>query len=247
MNIIQTKSFTLSLYSQGNPNFEKLALVLPGKLDSKDFAHMHAHVDFLASKGFFALSFDPPGTWESEGYGNVYTMTNYLKAVDEIIENYGNKKTFVVGHSRGGKIAMIAGSKNNSVVAYTSIMSWVAPKDQQKIDEEWKATGFHVTKRALPPGTGPQIKELTLPYSFHEDELGYFLTDEIKKCSKPKMLIYGKQDMTVVPEKVLQTYNSLSEPKEIHAVDFYHDYWHSPEIIKEINGLLENFIEKYHL
>ena len=45
MNFVQTKGFKLAIYSKGNPKSKKLALVLPGKLDTKDYAHMKSHVE----------------------------------------------------------------------------------------------------------------------------------------------------------------------------------------------------------
>ena len=65
MSVINTPNFKLATYQAGDPDAQKLALVLPGFLDTKDYAHMKAHVDLLAAQGYFALSIDFPGTWES--------------------------------------------------------------------------------------------------------------------------------------------------------------------------------------
>src|SRR5690606_21567041 len=123
MKLIKTPSFELAVYLQGNFNAARLALVLPGKLDTKDYAHMRSHVDFLATKGFLAVSFDPPGTWESPGDIELYTMTNYIKAVNELISYFNNRPTFVMGHSRGATIATIVGAQNKNVFAFASVMS----------------------------------------------------------------------------------------------------------------------------
>ena len=123
MNLIKTPSFTLAIYSQGNPNADKFALVVPGKLDTKDYAHMKSHVDFLSKMGYLALSFDPPGTWESPGDISLYNTTNILKATDEIIAYFGNKPTFMMGHSRGAGITMISASKNPYITSYVAVMS----------------------------------------------------------------------------------------------------------------------------
>src|SRR3989338_7497483 len=120
--MVKTNSFTLATYQKGDPISSKLALVLPGKLDTKDYAHMRSHVDFLSNLGFLALSFDPPGTWESPGDISLYTTTNYLKAVDELIEYFGNKPTFLMGHSRGASVSMIAASRNPKIMAYAAVM-----------------------------------------------------------------------------------------------------------------------------
>lgn len=248
MRFIKTPSFNLAVYSQGDPNAQKFALVIPGKCDSKDFAHMHSHVDVLATKGFFALTFDPPGTWESDGDITLYTMTNYLEAIDELIEHFGNRPTLLVGHSRGGKMAMIAGTRTPSIVAYVSIMSSLSGKEDSKPeDKQWKEKGYDTTYRSLPPGNLPRTEEFKLPYSFYEDQIRYFLTSEIKNCTKPKMFVVGTKDTIAPQEKVKNTYSALSEPKEIHEVDSDHDYWFHPEIMDEINRLLGEFIEKYRL
>ena len=81
MKIIKTKSFELATISKGSDDSNKIALVLPGLLDTKDYTHMVSFVDFLSSKGYFALSFDAPGTWESSGGVELYTTSNYKKAV----------------------------------------------------------------------------------------------------------------------------------------------------------------------
>src|SRR3989338_4759008 len=108
--MLKTKSFDLAVYAKGDPASSKLAIIIPGRLDSKDYAHNTSLVDYLAGRGYFALSFDPPGTWESPGDIGLYTTTNLLKVVDELIEHFGNKPTLLAGQSRGGTVAMLAGT-----------------------------------------------------------------------------------------------------------------------------------------
>src|SRR3972149_6108106 len=169
MDLIKTKSFQLATYSKGDRNSKKLALVLPGKLDTKDYAHMHSHVEYLANKGFFALSFDPPGTWESPGDIQLYTMTNYLKAVDELVQYFGNKPTFIMGHSRGATVATIAGARNKYIAAFVAVMSSFSKGSfQEEVNKEWKTKGYAISKRDLPPGGGAKDKEFKLPFGFLE-------------------------------------------------------------------------------
>jgi hypothetical protein len=42
---------------KGDQDAAKLALVLPGRLDTKDYAHMVSAVDFLSARGYLAVSF----------------------------------------------------------------------------------------------------------------------------------------------------------------------------------------------
>jgi len=246
MNIIKTKSFELAVYSKGDPQSSKLALVLPGKLDTKDYSHMRGHVEYLANKGFFALSFDPPGTWESPGDIQLYTMTNYLKAVDELIDYYGNKPTFIMGHSRGATITTIAGARNEHIFAFAAIMSSFSKGGfQEPADKEWKARGFVISKRDLPPGGGEKIKEFKLPYGFFEDQTKYDLTDDITTSTKPKLFILGKNDDLIPPETIKETFDSFSKPKELHELDSDHDYRHHSHLINQVNELVGEFLERY--
>lgn len=248
MTLIKTDSFQLAIYSKGSPSSQKLALVLPGKLDTKDYTHMRSHVDFLAGKGFFALSFDPPGTWESPGNIGLYTTTDYLKAVDEIINFYGNRQTFVMGHSRGATIAMLSGTNNPNVIAYASVMSTFAKGGfREKKDENWKEKGYAISKRDLPPGGGPKEKQFKLPYSFFEDQIQYDITEDLIKSRKPKLFIYGRKDVLATPDIVKKTFNSLSEPKELLELDSGHDYRLILKKIDGVNKAVGLFLEKFNL
>lgn len=238
--LVKTKSFELAVYQKGDPKSEKLALVLPGKLDTKDYAHMRSHVDYLSNLGYLALSFDPPGTWESPGDISLYAMTNYLKAVDELIEYFGGKPTFIMGHSRGGSMAMIASSNNPHIASFTSIMPGIS---------EGSITGLteHVSMRDLPPGGGEAVKKFVLPHSFYVDEAKYQLTSEITSSKKPKLLIAGTQDVLNPAEKVKETFDLLSDPKQFVTINYGHDYRLDPKKIEEVNQVIENFLKKYKI
>lgn len=197
--MIRTKSFTLATYEKGNRDSEKLALVFPGKLDSKDYAHMRSHVDCLAGLGFYALTFDEPGVWESPGDISLFTTSNYIKAVNELIEYFGNRPTFLVGHSRGASVAVITGVKNPNVFAFTSIIpSFSKDGFDHTDDPEWKNSGYKVEMRDLPPGGGEKTKEFRLPYGFFEDQIKFRWTKDISESKKPKLLFLGKKD-TLTP------------------------------------------------
>jgi pimeloyl-ACP methyl ester carboxylesterase len=244
--LITTKSFTLAINAKGDPNSEKLALVLPGKLDTKDYAHMTSHVDYLSKLGYFALSFDPPGTWESPGDISLYNTTNYLKAVNELMEHFGNKPTFVMGHSRGGSMAMLAGTTNPHVTAFAAIMAYSYIRSyKEPTEEDWKKTGYITSMRDLPPGGGSKVKRFDLPYSFLEDQKQYVIGDKLKESTKPKLFISGKQDVTVSPEKIREAYELASQPKELYELNSDHNYRLHTELIEEVNKVVGDFLRKY--
>lgn len=246
MTMLKTKSFQLATYMQGNENADKLALVLPGKLDTKDYAHMQSHVDFMANRGYLALSFDPPGTWESPGSIELYTMTNYIKAVAELIEHFGNRPTFLMGHSRGSSIATHVACTNSYVFAFVSIFCSLAPGAfRNKVDEGWRKQGYMVEMRDLPLGGGPEVKRYELPYAFFEDQKQYDLADDLKNCTKPKLFFLGRHDELATPDKVRSLYDVAAEPKELYELESDHDYRLHQHLIDEVNAVIGRFLDAH--
>lgn len=249
MGRVKTKSFELAVYTQGPVDSLKLALVLPGRLDTKDYPHLRSLVDYLGNRGYYAVSFDPPGTWESGSDIRLYTMTNYLLAINELIACYGNKPTLLVGHSRGGSMAVLAGVRNRWVSKFVSVMgvcSYAPGKYRGYPDKEWQRLGYKVNKRDLPENPG-QFVEYRLPYAFLEDSLQYDMYEELKICTKPKLFIYGEHDDLVKPELVKEVCGVAAEPKEIAGISSDHDYRLHDSLIVEVNKLIGKFLDKYEL
>jgi len=243
--IIKTKSFRIAIYLKGDAKASKLALVLPGSLDSKDYPHMRRHVDSLSKNGFLALSFDPPGTWESEGDLSIYTMTSYIKAINEIIEYYGNRPTFVVGHSRGGSMAMLAGTRISHVTHFVSIIS--SPTFDPKVieqypDPEWKARGYRLEPRDAPIGY-KKGKIYKLPYSFLEDEIQYDMLEDLKTCIKPKLFIGSTDDLFTELSTTKNVFKVSADPKFLHILKTKdHDYRKHPKILNEVDRVIVNLL-----
>ncbi len=244
MKIIKTKNFELASVSEGSTDASKLAIVIPGRLDTKDYANNPSHIKFLASRGYFALSFDPPGTWDSPGGIELFTTTNYIKAVDELIEYFGNRPTVLMGHSRGGTVTMLAGPKNLHVTHLVSVNS----SHGGPIDVDVPVPGeTRISYRDLPPGTTrtKEQKQFDLPYHYFEDGKKYDALDGLKDCTKPKLFFYGAKDELSTPGRVRRMYDVSAQPKMIHELNTEHDYRLHPEIIKEVNRVLGEFLEKY--
>jgi len=243
--LITTESFRLAIYVKGSVEADKLALVLPGKLDTKDYPHMRSHVDFLSARGYLALSFDPPGTWESSGDIKLYTMTNYFKAINEIIKYYDNRPTLLVGHSRGGSMAMLAGTENQYIDRFVSIMASAALDASAKeydLNLDWKNRGYKVSLRDTPSGYRERTKTFKLPYSFFEDQVQYNMLDSLRKCKKPKLFIAGSRDILIKREVVQNIYNISSEPKYFYLLDSGHDYRKNQSSINKVNRVIDKFI-----
>ena len=245
MEKVKTKSFELAIYAKGDLNSEKLAIIVPGRLDTKDYFHNTSLVDYLSEKGYFALSFDPPGIWESSGKIEIYTTTNCIKAVDELIEHFGNKPSFLAGHSRGGTIAMLAGPKNPNVTHFVSIFSYYGKPSGPK--KEKIVNNKVISYRDLPPGKNrtKKQKEFGLPLSYFEDGKQYNALPSLRDCKKPKLFFYGTHDEFTDEEDVRKAYKESSEPKMIYGVNAVHNYRLQPKIVKEINNIIGHFLDTY--
>ena len=241
MNIIKTKSFELAIYAKGDLNADKLAIVVPGRLDTKDYIHNTSLVDSLATKGFYALSFDPPGTWESPGSIELLTTTNYLKAINELIEHFDNKPTLLLGHSRGGATAIL-GTANPFVMGVVAIMPSYGPPSPPTAEAERQ--GFLVEYRDLPPGNTrtEEKKEYKLPMGYFKDGSKYNPGETLKKYEKPKLIVYGTRDEFNNPDKVKNIYQEIPEPKEIHEVNSVHDYRLDSNVVSQVNTIVVDFV-----
>lgn len=247
MNLIKTKSFELAVNTRGKKDSYKIAIVLPGRLDTKDYASFDSHIEFLSHKGFFAISFDPPGTWDSPGGIKLFTTTNYIKAANELIEYFGNKPTLLMGHSRGGSVAILAGSNNPSVIGIVSIMaSFGGPSSPSA-----KAVrdGVEMEYREMPPGieeTGEK-KEFALPLSYFKDGEQYSPAGVLKTCTKPKLIFYGTDDKFNDPGEVKEVFSIIPEPKMMHKLVSNHDYRRNLKVVEEVNEVVEGFLFKFGL
>jgi len=239
---IKTKSFELAILARGDKSSEKLAILIPGRLDTKDYANFVGHAEYLAGRGFYSVAFDPPGSWESPGGMDLYTTTNYLKAVDELVEYFGNKPTLLLGHSRGGTAAILE-SGNPSVIGIILVMpNYGMPSPSS----EALKTGFHPSHRDMPPGISPtkEQKEFMLPISYWDDARQYDPMRALTECKKPKLLVYGTQDTFTSPEAEKRIFAAIPEPKMIHEVDSEHDYRYHPDAIEEVNKAIGLFLSK---
>lgn len=245
MPLISTPSFELAAYVNGDEKSDRLAMVLPGLLETKDYAHMQSHVDYLADLGYLALSFDPPGTWESPGDIANYTVTNYLQAVDELIHYFSERPTFLMGHSRGATMALTAGCTNVSVFAFAAIMpAYIDGAYKGKTDEAWKRAGVRLIERDQPSRNSDSRKVFALPYGFFEDQVGHDMTDQLSRCKKQKLFIYGTRDPGATREIVGGFYDLAASPKQLSAVESGHSYRRSDAAIEQVNAIVSAFLLK---
>lgn len=244
MNIIQTKSFKIAVNTAGNPASEKLAILIPGRLDTKDYINFISHLEFLSQRGFFTVAFDHPGTWESPG-DDEYTTTNYIKVVNELIEYFGNKPTLLVGHSRGGAVTALVGASNPNVIGITMINASYGPPSPPNSDEI--QDGYLLEHRDIPPGDRitDEQREFHLSLDYFKDGEQYDPTTALKSFTKPKLLIHATEDEWEELDNVKDVFDIIPEPKMFYELNGKHDYRRSAKAIEEVNSVLGDFITRF--
>src|SRR3989339_1079372 len=221
--IVKIKSFNLAIRTKGKSNSSKLAILIPGRLDTKDYVNFVSHLKLFANLGFFTVAFDPPGTWYSPGKTDLLTTTNYIKAINELIEFFGNKPTILLGHSRGGSAAILASLTNKNIVGIILVMAnYGAPTSPTKKKVK---VGFKLTYRDLPPGNiETKIKkEFKLPFSYWADGKKHNIIKSLQACLKPKLLIYGTADEFTKPKDIVKINKNIPKPKMLIKIDSVHD------------------------
>lgn len=243
--LIKTNSFELAAITKGDPESEKVAIALPGRLDTKDYWNFGSHLEVLANKGFYALAIDPPGTWESPGGIELFTTTNYIQAVNELIEQLGGKPTLLFGHSRGGATAALVAAQNSHVIGLVTVNeSLGAPSSP---DPKTISSGFYTDHRDLPPGDHKTVKqkELRVPLAYFADGRKYDDSESLKRVRVPKLLFYSEDDEFTSTNEFEKIFVSLPEPKVSYKLSGTHDYRYYPEAVEEVNLKVSSFINDY--
>jgi pimeloyl-ACP methyl ester carboxylesterase len=244
--IIRTPSFELAVTTRGDENAVRMAFVLPGLLDTKDYQHVVTLQEALAAKGFFAVSLDAPGTWESGGDISVYSLQSYEKAVQELHEHFGKKPVVFAGHSFGGFLSLKLGASAPETLAIVDIMGvsrYVAEAENDELTDTWKREGIRRGRRDLPQNPN-NFMNYVLPYSFHIARAGADTRGALALSDVPKLFIAGKDDTTVPSEQVLDGYNACREPRKFVEVPGDHDYRKDPVRIQQVNDLVVAFIQE---
>ncbi|QCK14518.1 alpha/beta hydrolase family protein [Mangrovivirga cuniculi] len=151
---------------------------------------------------------DPLNFGDLEAFGN----NNYGKEINEInkvvdwISNYPAEipkeeidpsKIAIMGHSRGGSMALLAAIENADINIAIALAPVFNPIERMPSDniEKWKEDGVVYIDNAR---TG---QNMPMYYQFYEDtqlnKERYNLPEKIAKLGKPVLIIHGSDDPTV--------------------------------------------------
>ena len=223
---------------------KKLFVLLPGFLDSKDYAGLVGLANDLQGVGWTVIRVDSFGTWKSKGAIGDYSTTRRLQDVDLVIDFakkvYGTEQIFVGGHSMGGRVAMLYAGRHLGVAAVIVIMSGAL----SSMAVRWEKGKAKSSSRDLPEN--PKLsREFVVPYSFAEDALQYNAIEDIPRIKVPILFIAGEQDTLISPEKIKAGYLAANEPKKFVIIpDVGHDYRHEPAQIPLVSHEVLKFLRE---
>lgn len=225
---------------------DKLAILCPGYLDTKDYTHLVKLAEALASCGYTVARFDPIGTWESDGDISEYTITQYLDDIKNVLEymlNQGSFKHILLGgHSRGGRLSILYAARDPRI----SIVLGIMPSSGSitgKRRAEWEKEGSIFSKRDLPDDKSV-VKEFRVPFSHVLDEDKYDVIGDVNKIKAPIILIAGELDNLVLPEDVKEIFDNSNEPKKyIVLKGIGHNYRHNLDEIEIVNNEIIKEVE----
>jgi len=244
MKLIKTPNFEIAANITGDENAPRLALLMPGRLDTKDYANFVSHADYLSKRGFLVVAMDPPTTWDSPGELSNYTTSSYIQAVNEVINYFGNRPTLLLGHSRGGATAMLSSANpavSGLVLVNAAYGSPTAP-DPKKLEN-----GKLIEYRDLPPGDvrTREKRRFDLPIAYFEDGAMHDPVKALTDFNGPKLLVIATNDEFTSVARVKDAYKTLAQPKTFLEIRGAHDYRLYPEEIESVNKALGEFIDSY--
>src|SRR3989344_354654 len=228
---------------------KKLVILLPGYLDSKDYPHIKKLGEALADHGDTAISFNPTGTWDSEGDISEYSLPQYIADIDAVIQHMKTQgefsKIFLAGHSFGAQIALIYPTLKNNITAVASIMPGrnIGITYPNETINRWKEQGYRMSRRDLPDKLKEYIS-YKVPYNFIAVRLGYDSLEYVKKLTIPVLYIAGEHDELHPVYDVRELYDATPEPNKLVVLEKEgHNYRKHDQSINKVNSYILDFFE----
>lgn len=219
----------------------KLAILLPGYVESPDYHHLVVIDRHLTDLGYSTLRVDPCNLWQT-GDGTHYTTTGYINQVKDIVTSYLPEEPteiILVGHSLGCLVALLTGYLFDEV---TKIICLSPPATLGNSDHKW-VDGFRTSKKDLPANPS-EFRELTVPISFTVDRKQYSISTSLQNNQKPLLVIMGEADPSAL--EVQEMVKDLSNTTFITINGMGHDFRQSDELCHRVAAKIEEFISNSH-
>lgn len=219
----------------------KVALLLPGYLDSPDYLHLVTFEKRLKELGYTVERLDPCNLWKT-GDVDSYTITNFIKQIKDRVDYYKNQspeEIVLIGHSNGAFTSIVAAARIPEV---TKIVSLCPPPDKEGSEHKW-VNGLRVSKRDLPDNP-KEFREFAIPNSHIKDAVQYSAVEDVKKIHKPIMIFIALDDTVVLPEWTEEIVSNANDPYVVRQPGMGHDFRFSQEQCDIVMSEIEKFLTK---
>jgi dipeptidyl aminopeptidase/acylaminoacyl peptidase len=215
----------ISITTYGNENLSqnRCIILVHGFKGFKDWGYAPYFGDFFSSKGYFVITFN----FSHNGIGeNKFeftelekfasnTFTREITELEDVVKAYKNNefglvdnpRIGLVGHSRGGAIALLTAAKLENVKA-VSMWGSVATLDRysERQKEVWREKGYFSVMNMR---TKQEMRlNLTLLEDLEKnrnDSLN--IKKNISELNKPLLIVHGKEDLAVKIEEAKRLYD----------------------------------------
>ena len=247
-NASDGETIRATLFGQENLGTAPSIIFVHGFKGFKDWGYWPYMGEYFASKGFVAISvrLSHNGVGESLTEFDELdkfaenTFSREVRELSEIVDACKNgffgdmkhQKIGLLGHSRGGGIALATATHNPdvaAVAAWASTATFDRYTDHQR--QEWRSVGFyeiinHRTKQVM------RLNVTLLDDLERHKDGSLNLEKAVRTLNRPLFIAHGEQDLSVPPaegERLLEWSNgSLSEfhliPKTGHTFGIVHPF-----------------------
>ncbi|MCX8056161.1 MAG: prolyl oligopeptidase family serine peptidase [Ignavibacteria bacterium] len=272
-----SKNFTIrgTIFYNSSPENLPAIFIIHGFKGFKDWGYVPFFAQELADNGFFVVTFNfshngigenPFEFTELEKFAN-NTISLEVSELDELIEFYNNggfgfngknNSIGLIGHSRGGAIALIHTSEANQKNVHKNIKAlalWGTIATFERYTkhqvELWKKQGFLEVINSRTNQVMRLNKVLLEDYEMNKERFN--LLKCISKIKIPIIIIHGDQDLTVPLSEAFQLYESSNKsltelvviPSAGHTFNIVHPYQGSNPQFEQVKAKTIDFFIKH--
>ena len=216
----------------------KLALLLPGYLESADYRHLVVIDEELSGLEYEVKRVDPCFLWTTGNVEN-YTLTNYIKQIKEIIDSCEKgslEEVVLIGHSLGAAAAIIVGVNDARI---TKVVCLSPTVELDKSREKWGESGTRCSKKDL-PNDPSSFREFCIPLSHFDDRKQYSVIDALRDLTIPIMFLFGTDDPSA--DEIQGVADSAKISKVVKIENMSHDFRQSLDLCNQVAGEVKRFL-----
>jgi pimeloyl-ACP methyl ester carboxylesterase len=176
----------------------------------KDWGAHNVMADFFAENGYRYLKFNLSHSGVSKENPNDVTdldsfaantvskeLYDIQKVIEFALEKFLDSPISLIGHSRGGGLAILEAAKDKHIA---NLITWSSIADfsslwKKEQEEDWINTGTIYVENARTKEKMPLNKSLLEDLNEHKDE--YNILKSAKKVNVPWLIVHGDNDVNV--------------------------------------------------